>query len=88
MDERISPDRLYSVAELCELEDACPATAYKRLALKEYGEVYKDGTRTKILGANILERRRKHLKLAQFKSPKLQGNRFHLIRRKAAEAGP
>jgi hypothetical protein len=74
----ISPDRLYSPREVCEFEGCCMATFYTRMARHEY-ECYKDGNKTAITGASILERRRKVLKPATFKEP-TQGPRWHTLK--------
>jgi hypothetical protein len=76
----ISPDRLYSPREVCELEGVCMASFYTRMRLGQY-EVFKDGKKTAITGASILERRRKNLKPATFKEPAPQGSRWHTLNR-------
>jgi hypothetical protein len=80
-DDRINPDQLYSPKQLGEFENICQATAYSRMALGEYGPVFKDGRKTQITGKGILDRRAAKLKPANFKVPKLQGSRFHTISR-------
>lgn len=79
MSNMISPDRLYSPREVCELEGCCMATFYSRMAKGQY-DAYKDGPKkTAITGASILERRRKNLKPATFKLP-TQGPRWHTLK--------
>jgi hypothetical protein len=80
MDDQISAARLYSPRQVAEIDNICEATTYKRLALGEYGPVFKDGRKTQITGQGILDRRAAKLKPARFKAPKLQGLRFHTIR--------
>jgi hypothetical protein len=78
-DDRINPDQLYSPGQVAEIDNISPAMVYIRIARGEYGEVYKDGRKTQLTGKGLLARRATKLKPATFKTPKLQGNRFHTI---------
>ena len=80
LDDRINPDRLYSPKQLSNFEGVCLASVYARMGRGEYGQVFKDGAKTAILGESILERRRKNLKPASFKAPVPQAPRFHTIK--------
>jgi hypothetical protein len=77
--DRINPDQLYSPRQVGEIDNICQATVYNRMAVGEYGPVFKDGRKTQITGQGILGRRAAKLKPASFKAPKLQGPRFRTI---------
>jgi hypothetical protein len=78
-DGLIRADRLYAPKEVARLEGCSVARIYQRLATGEY-EAWKDGASTRVLGSSILARREKKLRVASFKAPQLQPNRFHTIK--------
>jgi hypothetical protein len=61
----IDPDRNYRPNAVAVLEGVGPTTIFKRLAEGQY-EGFKDGQLTLITGRSILERRKQHLKPAQY----------------------
>ena len=81
----IHADRLYSPNQVARLDGCCLARVYQRLAAGEYA-AFKDGRSTRIPGSSILARRAAKLTPATFKPPKLQGPRFHTLRREPAAA--
>lgn len=66
----IDPDGLYSPRDLIELGEGGHTTVHRRIAAGEYGPIFKDGYRTKITGAGIIQRREQHLKPADLGSLK------------------
>jgi hypothetical protein len=80
--DRIHPDKLYSPAQVADLEGCCIALVYKRLAGGEYS-AFKDGRSTRIYGASVIDRRQNKLKVATFKQPTKQPNRLQTLRKPA-----
>jgi hypothetical protein len=77
-DDGIIPHQFYSPKAVAELENVSLATVYVRLARGEY-RAFRDGAKTQIAGSEILARRHDKLTPATFKTPKLQGPRFHTL---------
>jgi hypothetical protein len=64
-DDRINPNQLYSPRQVGEIDNVSQATVYNRMALGEYGPVFKDGRKTQVPGQGILDRRAAKLKPLQ-----------------------